>query len=206
MLKGDALRYYSKNVRNCTSSGQSLEKLKCWYNSDYEKFRILTTFQTMTLFKAMTEDPTDTEVNVFRNFFAKLSSLKNQLHPTYHNERFLRYRILTGVDIRSIRKTLRDRIPKTSLQTVNRVANQLDDKSNSSGSSPACAVSYDENGKSVSYSLGKKYGVETKRSIERPWTNSTNQENRSMNGIRLSPEWIRGIKGCSSAPGITGPP
>lgn len=61
-------------------------------------------------------------------------SLQKQLDTPYHKDRFLRDRLLTAVDIPNILTTLRDRMPRTSQQAVNRIANQLCDKPKSAGS------------------------------------------------------------------------
>lgn len=213
--------------------------LRKWYNSDDRKARILTKWQSMTLLDAMAEDPTESEVTVFRNFVAKLMSLQNQLDITYHTDQFLRDRLLTSVNIPAIQSSLRDRLPRTSQQAINRIANQLSAKSRSAGTNAVCIVDDEDE---VMYSLGKQYGGDARSINRKPWfgknkrdnnsnhsnsnthnsmnkNNNTNYNNNgynSNNGYnnnnringryknnntnnnyrRLSPSWMKGVKGC----------
>lgn len=77
-------------------------------------------------------------VDVLRTFVARLMALHKQLDRNYHSDGFLRDRVLTAINIPSIKTTLHDRMPRTSRQAVNRVANQLSDKAYSAGSASAC--------------------------------------------------------------------
>lgn len=72
----------------------------------------------------MAEHPNESKVNVFGKFVSNVSSLINQVDTTYHTDSFLRDRLLTAVDIPYIQAKIRDRMPDTSQQAVNRVANQ----------------------------------------------------------------------------------
>lgn len=117
--------------------------LKKWYSGDDKMARILTTWKTMTLSKSMAVDPKESEVNVFRKSVPKLCSLQNQLDTTYQTEILLWDRLLTAVDIQSIQATTRDHTPDTSQQAVNRVANQLCNKKNPTGSNSAFTVDFE---------------------------------------------------------------
>ena len=99
-----------------------------WYNSEDKRAIIMNKWQSITLTQTMTESPEETEVSIFRKFVATLTTLQKQLEVTYHADRFLRDRLLKAVDIASIQTTLRDRMPETSHDAVNRIANQLSDK------------------------------------------------------------------------------
>ena len=190
MLTGDALNYFSNNSRACNSFDDAMKTLREWYNSDDKKSRILSKWQSMTLSKAMSNAPEESEVTVFRQFVSKLMSLQHQLDPTYHSDNFLRDRLLTAVDIPAIQATLRDRMPRTSQQAVNRVANQLCDQSRSAGSNSACFI--DEKS-SANYTLGRSYGGDAKRETKKPWHNNKNPGGGKR---RLCPAWMRGVKGC----------
>ena len=207
MLTGDALNYYANNSKSCSTFDNAISMLRKWYNSDDRKARILTKWQSMKLSEAMNEDPKESEATVFRNFTASLMSLQNQLDDTYHDDKFLRDRLLTAVDIPSIQSSLRDRLPRTSQQAINRVAIQLSDRKRSAGSNAACTVEDNE----TFYSLGKTYGGEAIKDTKKPWSNRSHTKtpnhrdnkynNRPGNkpgwrGRRLSSEWMRGVKGC----------
>ena len=114
MLKGDALNYYANNSSPCTHFDDAMSMLRKWYNSDDRKARILARWQSMKLSDAMNEEPDESEVTIFRKFTASLMSLQNQLDDSYHDDQFLRDRLLTAVDIPSIQSSLRDRLPRTS--------------------------------------------------------------------------------------------
>ena len=212
MLTGDALNYYANNASSCIDFDQAMCMLRKWYNSDDRKARILTKWQSMKLSEAMNEDPGESEATVFRKFTAALMSLQNQLDVTYHEDKFLRDRLLTAVDIPSIQSSLRDRLPRTSQQAINRVAIQLSDRKRSAGGSSACITQDDDDDKAL-YSLGKSYGGEARRDVKKPWNSRNNKGsnnygkdksngNRGSNSSwdnnrkRLNSNWMRGIKGC----------
>lgn len=133
----------------------------------------------MTLLKAMSDSPEELEVCVFRRFVAVLTSLQKQLDITYHDEKFLRDRLLTAVDIASIQTTLRDRMTMNSRDAVNRVANQLSDKPNYACSSITCTIDCEE--QVANYSLGKSYGGEARRDVKCPWKRGRNFQSRRLN-------------------------
>lgn len=117
-----------------------------------------------------------------------MRSLQNQLDKMYSTDIILIDLLLTAVDIISIQTTLRDRISQTSQGTVNRVGNQLSDKSNNAGRNSACSVDYGQ--EEVLHSLRKSYGGDAKREIKGPW-----MKHRIPEGKRLSPKWMTGVKG-----------
>ena len=90
MLDGDALSYFSSNHKDGDNYDQSIEMLRNWYNNEEKRSRILTKWQTMTLTQAMSDDPTSSEVAVFRKFMARLGSLQRQLDTHYQTDSFLR--------------------------------------------------------------------------------------------------------------------
>lgn len=201
MLSGDALTYFSNHASKCTTFDSATSLLRKWYNSDEKKARILTEWQSMTLSNYMAKSPKESEVSVFRTFVAKLMSLQKQLDPSYHDDSFLRDRLLTAVDLPAVQVTLRDRMPRSSQQAVNRIANQLCDRPRSAGSIAACATLDDSDGEAnaeANYSLGKVYGGEAKGVPKKPWKAKRNgRPYRSRHPRkRLSPDWIRGVKGC----------
>lgn len=126
--------------RSCQTYDQAFQYLRDWYNWSGKHTRILIKWQLMTLSKSMTESPTQSEEEVFRNFVAKIMSLQMQLNSKYHMYTFLRDRLLTAVDISAIQIALRDRLSRTSNQDVNRLADQLAHNTQSAGSISVCVV------------------------------------------------------------------
>lgn len=47
----------------------------------------------------MSNDPDESEIEVFRKFVAKLTSLQKQLDRSYNDDKFIGDRIITAVDI-----------------------------------------------------------------------------------------------------------
>lgn len=203
MLSGDALSYFSSKIEGCSSYQEATMLLRRWYNSDEKRARILKAWQSMQLSDKMSKAPHESEVSVFRNFVARLMSLQKQLHPNYHSDEFIRDRLLTTVDIPSIQVTLRDRVPRSIHRAVNRIANQLSDKPKTVGSTATFLTEPEEQDDDETfYSLGKTYGGDAQRPVTKSWekVNYHRRKGQTQGGRknekRLSPYWMRGIKGC----------
>lgn len=155
----------------------------------------------MTLTNAMDEAPAESEVSAFRTFVARLMSFHRKLYIPYHTDTLLRDLLLTTTDIPSIQTTLRDRIPLTRHQAVNRISNQLSDESISAGSSVACLFDdgYENEERTESNSLGKTFGGAARGDTKTPWRPAQHGR-RPIKGRpfrkRLKPRWMRGVKGC----------
>lgn len=115
-----------------------------WYNIEDRKSRILTKWQSINFSEAMDDEPTETEVTMFRRFLAKLMTLQNRLGSTYHTDQLIKDRQMKAIDIPQIKSTLCDHMPRTSQQAVNWIANQLSDKTRTEGTSAACLYENDE--------------------------------------------------------------
>lgn len=133
MLTGDALNYFSNGMSGCTSYYDATDSLKRWYNSEDKRSRILTAWQRLSLSEDMSLSPDSREVSTFRKFVARLRSLEKKLNPNYHSDENLVERLFYAVEIPVFQRTLRDSIPRTSQRTVNRIANQLSEKTRSAG-------------------------------------------------------------------------
>lgn len=125
MLDAEALRLFSDKGAECQTYEDAVKMLGKWYNSSDKKSRILTAWQRETLSKELNKHPKDAEVDVFRRFVSKLTSLQQKLDTRYHGDHYLRDRLLTAVDIPEIQGALRDRLPHSSQQAINRVASKL---------------------------------------------------------------------------------
>ncbi len=90
MLKDSALKYYNSNLRSCKTYSECMERLTSWYTSDEQRNRLLQEWQGMCLSSMMGLYPSMSQVAVFINISAKLSSIQRQLHPGYHKDRYLR--------------------------------------------------------------------------------------------------------------------
>lgn len=110
---------------------KAIESLHRWYNSEENRYRILTEWQSMLLSKAMADILADSETSVFRTFVAKLMSIQNRLDNPYYTDGFPRDRLITAVDLFAIQTILRDRISRTRQKAVNLTSKQLCDRSQS---------------------------------------------------------------------------
>lgn len=140
MIKGDALNYFANNSKSCGTFDDAMRILRSWYKGDDRQARILSKLQEMRLTHAMNKNPDESEIDVFRKFVAELMALQYQLDESYHGYRFLRDRLLTTVDIPHIQSAPRDRLPRTSQQTINRIAIQLSEERKTAGAAAARAA------------------------------------------------------------------
>lgn len=111
------------------------------------------------------------------DFTAQMMQLQKQLDIPYHEDSFLRDQLLTAVDIPGIQTSLRDRIPRTSEQAVNRIENRLSEKKEAAGRTvnnmeasfePDSDVNK-ESHTSAMYYIGQSYYGEVKRNVRTPW-------------------------------------
>lgn len=127
------------------------------------------------------------------------------------------------MDIATIRDTLRDRVPKTAHQLINRVGNRHRNKPRTAAVVKAnweindTDLGSDEADTAI-YTLGKRYGCDAKGSTknfgagrgkrkEKVGGTAHNNEgmehknirtslNNGGQGRRLNSRWMRGVKGC----------
>lgn len=71
-------------------------------------------WQRFCLSKEMKKRPNSAEGKGFNVFVATLPKLQKQLENDYQNDLYLRYRILTTIDIPSMQNPLRDSMPRTT--------------------------------------------------------------------------------------------
>lgn len=133
MLTGDALNYYANTAKDCGDFSKDMKILCSWYKWNDHKSRILIKWQSMNITNAISNELEESEISLFRKFVTKFRALQNSLDNNYHTNQFLRDRLLTSIDIPSIKYTLRDRVIAKSQQAVHRIANQLSDKPRSAG-------------------------------------------------------------------------
>lgn len=81
---------------------------------------------------------------MFRTFVVRLMSLHHQLHQDYHNDRQIRHRLLTSVDIATICDSIHEQTPLSSHQLSNRVENRLFTSTGTAGTVPVLLVKTDQ--------------------------------------------------------------
>lgn len=187
MLKEEALSYYTRVYRPGDSFDGIREKLFDFYNSEEQRNRVLLQWQTMKLSDAMKENAQKSEVEVFRAFFFKLSTLQKQLSANYQHDNLLRDQLVIACDIDRVQQSLCERVPKTAQEAMNRIATFLSHEPRSSSTYVTTSA-----GESTAlYSLGRRYGGEARKSVGFP-----GQYQRYRRPRRFSSKWIKGVKGC----------
>lgn len=206
MLSGNALSLFNKEAKACETFDEAATLLGSWYNSSEKQTRLLRDWQGMRLTSDMEKDPSASEITVYRTFVAKLMSTQQQLEAVYHGDRHLRDQLIASIDIPKVQDTLKDRVPRTAHQLVNRVANRLSDKPRSAGITSAYLSSHNQSSypssedERVNYTLGQNYGGaakrETKGFVRRPFRNRNDRQGDGPRRKRQLPKWLKGVKGC----------
>ncbi len=185
MLCGEALnRFTSLNAHNL-SYIELKEKLLSHFISEEQKGRMLTMWQSMRLSDAMRAEPDKSELEIFRQFSYKLSQIQQQLDTPYRHDNFLRDQLMISVDIPNIQQLLKERVPRTSQQAINRVATFLSSEPTSAGS----YITKSNESRTAMYTLGQKFGGNNNY-------NNNKHKNWKTNRNKVSSNWIRGVKGC----------
>lgn len=133
MLCDEALSYYSTISNKNGTYNEVKDEILAYYTSEEQKGRILTTWQSMRLSDAMRENQYKSEIRVFRQFSYKMSQLQQQLDKIFQEDTFLREQLIISTDIPNIQKLLRERIPRSSQQAINRIATHLSSAPSSAG-------------------------------------------------------------------------
>lgn len=136
-LKGNVLNFFNSKGRMDKTYEDGALTLRRQYNSRDKRSRIMSRWQTMRLSEDMAKTPDRSQMEVFLDFIADLVEPLKQLDSNYHVERYLTDQILNTFDVQSIQIFLRNRIPRTYDQAINRIANGLSDKRQTDGSTMA---------------------------------------------------------------------
>lgn len=185
MLQGDALSHYSNTYKPEDDYAVIVKKMADRFTSAEQKGRLLRLWQSLRLTEALKEDTDQSEVEVFRAFSYKLSTLQKQLESHYQHDDFIRDQLIVSTDLPRIQQSLLERVPSSSQDAVNRIATFLSHKK---GSSNSVFISSEEPD-SAMYSLGNRYGGDARR-------NTRPSYGKRNNYRRFSSSLLKGIKGC----------
>jgi len=177
ILTEDALDFY---VRSECSSKKFIdveETFRDNYITEEQRNRVLITWQGTRLSVEMRENTTLSALNVFRKMVTNLAKLQRQLSAIYRKDQFLRDQIVMSSDSPSIQQSMRERVPTSSADAINRIATFL---SSEPGSAASFIVTHD-----VHYTTGQKYGGKAQRALK-PAGNRTRSISR----------WLAQQKGC----------
>ena len=125
------------------------------------------------------------ESDVLHYVYTKLPRIQKQLDHVYHDDVFLRDQILVATDIPEISRALREKVPQSSQEAIQRIATFMSSESHSAGAH-FCDKSSTDN---ALYSLGNRFRGEARKRLK----SGTKQVRTNR---RLSSKWLAGLKGC----------
>ena len=163
MLDSGALSYYATNIRNVSKTyDDAITMLKEWFTSEEQMTRLLQQWREITLSAWFRKYPDKSQSDVFRLLCEKLTSIQRQLHSDYRNPRFLRDQLIAAADIPNVRRALKEHVPKTAHDAIQKIASLL-------SSEPASAGNTVEGDSSTFYGLKTSYGGGAERSTGNYW-------------------------------------
>lgn len=160
MLKEDVLTFFSSFYKVDMIFDQVVGKLSAWYTSDEQQGRVLRMWQGMRLSEEMRNHPEKSEMEAFRTFSYRLTTLQKKLSAHYQHDDFLRAQLIIATDINHIQQSLKERIPKNAQEAVNRIATFLSHQPKTAG---AFFNDTKEPESGAMYSLGQKYGGDARK-------------------------------------------
>lgn len=136
---------------------------------------------------------------MFLDFIGELKSLQKKLDTRYHVYHYFRDQLLTALDVPAIHISLRDRIPRTSKQSINRIADGWSYRCRTAGSTIVNYASHDQTSEERAeqpntlsmYKFYQSYNGDARRNDRIPWRRTRPDRPR-----RASPDWLKGFKGC----------
>ena len=187
MLRDEALTFYNRNYKPGDTFEDIADRFRSWYTSEEQRHRLLSEWQYIRFTEVMNENPDKSEMEVFRKLADRLTNLQRQLDKSYHADHLLRDQLIIAVDLPLIKRSLRERVPRTAQEAIPRVATFLSKEKGSAGA----YFNFEEHGiDDALYSLGNKFGGEAKKSLK-------GRGKRGRQASRkLSSKWLAGIKGC----------
>ena len=112
MLTGAAFSHYSHYfAKKSMTYAELVDAFRNWYTSEEQKYRLLQIWQRPSLERSMQQNPTKSELEVFREVSDELTHTQQQLHSDYQKDRFLRDQLLICADISRLRRSLIEKIP-----------------------------------------------------------------------------------------------
>lgn len=162
ILDGSAFTHYPRTFhkRNPTYQEQ-IDEFRMKYIGDEQQQRLLQLWQKPSLTEAMRVKHDKSELEVFRDFTYRLSSIQKQLHISYHQDRFLRDKLMIAADISNIHRALLDNVPETSDIAMQRIAARLSSEPRSAGAN----IVY-SNPEEINYSIGRSYGGQAQKHLK----------------------------------------
>lgn len=118
---------------------------------------------------------------MFRSVLSNIMSRQKHLDGQHHTDSFRRDRSLILVDLPAIQSTLRDCMPRSSQQAVQRIPNQFSEKPISARSTSVC-WSRKEYQDRAYYSLGNTFGWDARRTAKPPWKTFNTYQNMIQSG------------------------
>lgn len=140
-------------------------------------------------------------MEVLLDFRDEPMQLRMQLDIHYHADRIIRDQLLAPTDIPSVKVMLRNRIPRTFEQVMNRIANNMLEQNGTAETtsvnlSTICDIARPKGREeSIYYTFGHNYKGGGRRHIRQPWKGRNRRPPTTLES-RLNTDWICGVKGC----------
>lgn len=110
MIDEGALSHFTISFsRRNNTYPEVVNNFRDWYISEEQRSRLLLIWQKPSLTDAMHQDSERSELEVFRKLVDKQTSIQQQLHPSYKEDRFLRDQFIIAADVSHLRNSLRER-------------------------------------------------------------------------------------------------
>lgn len=161
ILEGSAFKHYTRVYKNRSPSyEEQLREFRSKYISAEQQQRLLQKWEKPSLTDLMRQSPNKSEMEIFRELCDELSSIQMQLPASYHDDIFLRDKLLVACDIPHIHELLLDKVPQNSQEAMQRVAARLSYEPRSAG------VNTTTTSDDALYSLERKYGGDARRQFK----------------------------------------
>jgi hypothetical protein len=187
MLDGDALAFYATSMPKQATYMEKTRLLQEQYTSEEQRARLLRVWQSMSLLKEMLNNPTKSQVEVFKLTYRTLARTQRQLHKDHHIDRFLRDQVVISADLPQLMRSFKEKAPMTTQEASQRIAALLSSDPGSAGAINSFAADFDAD--EANYGLGRRFGGAAVKSIP----NKSNEgQKKGWKGPRKKGCWVCG--------------
>jgi hypothetical protein len=185
MLDGDALVFYSANIPIDAPYEQKIKMLQDEYTSEEQRNRLLRIWQRTSLLNEMRNNPGKSQLDVFKIVHRNLTKTQRQLHEEYHLDRFLRDQLVLSADLPHLQRSFRENVATSAHNATQRIASLLSSEPGST-SGTAGNIVFDEGDDAANYGLGRRFGGEASKNVQR------HSSNHARKGHRQQGCWVCG--------------
>lgn len=190
LLYDEALSFYMGVHNSHRTYENVLQRLVDNYVKSAQRNRTLILWQSLRLSQAMHESPTESELEVFREFCNRPSRLQKQLDPAYRTDNFLRDQFIISADTSQIAQSLHERLLLTSQEARSRIATFPCSEPRSAEALIA-NLRTGRQTHAAHYTLGNRYGRDAWKTVK-----GTPVRSNNFHEHKISSKWIRGNLSC----------